>query len=66
MWMWIGFIAFAVAVVLAAKMLDRRGSRDRVERDDLPGVEYTLPQRFWRELDPPQVATAACDPRAAR
>jgi len=41
MWMWIGFIAFAVVVVLAAKMLDRRGSRGASRADDLPGVEYT-------------------------
>ena len=43
MWMRVGFIAFAIVVVLAAKMLDRRGSRGASRADDLPGREYTRP-----------------------
>jgi hypothetical protein len=39
MWMWVGFVAFAVVVVLAAKLLDRHGSRSASRAEDLPGVE---------------------------
>ena len=46
MWMWAWIIAFAALVVLAAKMLDRRGSSGASRADDLPGQEHP---RFNRQ-----------------
>jgi hypothetical protein len=40
MWMWLWFIVIAALVVLAAKMLDRRGSTGASRADDLRGQEH--------------------------
>ena len=40
MWMWVWIIGFVALVVLAAKMLDRRGSTGASRALDLPGTEW--------------------------
>jgi hypothetical protein len=45
-WMWVWIIGFIALVVLAAKMLDRRGSTGPSRRDDLPGSKDGRPKRI--------------------
>ena len=40
MWMWVWILAIAAVLVLAAKMVDRRGSTGASRADDLPGMEH--------------------------
>ena len=40
MWMWVGVLVFVALVLVAAKMLDRRGSTGASRAEDLPGVEH--------------------------
>ena len=46
MWMWVWIIGFAALLVLAAKMMDRRGSTGASKADDLPWNGKGRPGRF--------------------